>query len=79
MMKISHEKLAAMWTVVKAGRKAVEMKYEELEQYRPLFKYVTAREMARLNMNDTRILSFIGTHPDLTRHHVSNKTKISTQ
>ena len=70
MMRIAREKLAATWTVVKGNLQTEEVTYETLEKFRPLFKYVNGREMARLNLLDTKILSFIGTHPDLNRHQV---------
>lgn len=74
MLKIAREKLAATWTVVKAGRLPDEIEYETLEMYRPLFKYINGKEIARLNLSDTKILTFIGTHPDLNRHQVRKKT-----
>ncbi|CAH2099643.1 unnamed protein product [Euphydryas editha] len=76
MMRIAREKLVATWTVVRAGKPTNTISYETLEMYRPLFKYITGREMARLNLKDERILTYIGTHPDLNRHQmgvVANK------
>lgn len=70
MMKIAREKLAATWKVVKGDRKTIEIPHWTLEMYRPLFKYLDGREMARLNLSDPRILTFIGTHAELTRHQV---------
>ncbi|XP_053601740.1 uncharacterized protein LOC128670248 [Plodia interpunctella] len=70
MLKIAQEKLAATWTVVKNGRRPDRISHATLEAYRPLFKYVNGREIARLNLSDSRILKYIGTHPDLTRHQV---------
>ncbi|XP_031769959.2 uncharacterized protein LOC113523026 [Galleria mellonella] len=70
MMKIGREKLAATWTVVKAGNKPSSISYQTLEMYRPLFKYLNGREIARLNLSDDRILMYIGTHADLNRHQV---------
>ncbi|KAJ8734950.1 hypothetical protein PYW08_014200 [Mythimna loreyi] len=70
MMRVAHEKLAATWDVVRGTRMASEITYETLERFRPLFKYINGREMARLNLSDDKILSFIGTHPDLNRHQV---------
>ncbi|CAD0195370.1 unnamed protein product [Chrysodeixis includens] len=70
MMKIAREKLAATWTVVKGSTPTEAITYEVLEKYRPLFKYLTGKEMAKLNLTDERILSYIGTHPDLSRHQV---------
>ncbi|XP_037964482.2 uncharacterized protein LOC119691306 [Plutella xylostella] len=70
MMKISLEKLTALWTVVKNGRHPVDISVRTLELYRPLFKYVNAREMARLNLSDPKIVLYLGTHPDLNRHQV---------
>lgn len=72
MMKISREKLAETWKVVKNGTPTYELTHEFLELYRPLFKYVNAKEMTRLNLLDTRILHYVGTHPDLNRHQVSS-------
>ncbi|CAH0406098.1 unnamed protein product [Chilo suppressalis] len=70
MMKIEKEKLRAMWTVVKGNRKTKQIPYHELELFRPLFKHLSGREIARLNMSDDRILVYIGTHADLDRHQV---------
>ncbi|KAJ8733864.1 hypothetical protein PYW07_014415 [Mythimna separata] len=70
MMRVAREKLAATWEVVKGSTPTDEVPYETLEKFRPLFKYITGREMARLNLSDDKILSFIGTHPDLNRHQV---------
>ncbi|KAM3958241.1 uncharacterized protein ACR2FA_007684 [Aphomia sociella] len=70
MMKLGREKLAATWTVVKGDRKTETISYETLEMYRPLFKYLNGREIARLNLSDDRILTYIGTHADLNRHQV---------
>lgn len=70
MMKIAREKLAATWRVIKVGKPTNTVSYETLEMYRPLFKYITGREIARLNLSDERILNYIGTHPDLNRHQV---------
>ncbi|KAH9638941.1 hypothetical protein HF086_005022 [Spodoptera exigua] len=68
MMTVEREKLAATWYVVKGSTPTVNITYETLEKFRPLFKYVNAREIARLNLSDDRILSYVGTHPDLSRH-----------
>ncbi|KAI5642291.1 hypothetical protein NE865_05653 [Phthorimaea operculella] len=70
MMRITNDKLAMLWTVMKHGRPTSEITYEELEMYRPLFKYVNAREIGRLNLTNTKILNFVGTHADLDRHQV---------
>ncbi|CAB3245273.1 unnamed protein product [Arctia plantaginis] len=70
MMRIAREKLASTWLVVKGSTPTHEVTYETLEKFRPLFKYINGKEMARLNLLDKRILSFIGTHPDLSRHQV---------
>ncbi|XP_050553243.1 uncharacterized protein LOC118262230 isoform X2 [Spodoptera frugiperda] len=70
MMKVEREKLAATWHVVKGSTPTQNISYEVLEKFRPLFKHVNAREIARLNLSDDRILSYIGTHPDLNRHQV---------
>lgn len=70
MMRIPREKLAATWNVVKGSTPTQKVPYSTLEMYRPLFKYITGREMARLNLSDNKILSFIGTHPELNRHQV---------
>ncbi|XP_034824147.1 uncharacterized protein [Maniola hyperantus] len=70
MMKIAREKLAATWNVVKAGRDTIHISHLTLELYRPLFKYINGREIARLNLSDERILTYIGTHADLDRHQV---------
>lgn len=70
MMKIAREKLAATWSVVKGTTPTEAITYETLEKYRPLFKYLNGKEMAKLNLTDDRILSYIGTHPDLSRHQV---------
>ncbi|XP_050352552.1 uncharacterized protein LOC126774931 [Nymphalis io] len=70
MMKIAREKLAATWLVVRQGKPTRMISHNTLELYRPLFKYVTGREMARLNLSDERILTYIGTHADLDRHQV---------
>ncbi|XP_045530069.1 uncharacterized protein LOC123717864 [Pieris brassicae] len=70
MMKLPKEKLTAMWDVVKGRRKTIDISYETLEKYRPLFKYINGKEIARLNLSDPKILSFIGTHAELDRHQV---------
>ncbi|XP_052747526.1 uncharacterized protein LOC112052924 [Bicyclus anynana] len=70
MMKIAREKLAATWNVVKAGRETRDISHRTLELYRPLFKYINGREIARLNLSDDRILTYIGTHAELDRHQV---------
>ncbi|XP_072936212.1 uncharacterized protein [Epargyreus clarus] len=70
MLKISREKLAMTWIVVKGSNDTIHVSPEVLEMYRPLFKHINAREMARLNLLDDRILNYIGTHPDLDRHQV---------
>lgn len=70
MMKIAREKLAATWGVVKAGRATMDISHLTLEMYRPLFKYINGREIARLNLSDERILTYIGTHAELDRHQV---------
>ncbi|XP_026726324.1 uncharacterized protein LOC113492837 isoform X2 [Trichoplusia ni] len=70
MMKIAREKMAATWSVVKGSTPTEAIPYETLERYRPLFKYLNGKEMAKLNLSDSRILSYIGTHPDLSRHQV---------
>lgn len=70
MLKISRSKLDATWNLIKEGRHDSEIPYETLALYRPLFKYVNGKEMARLNLSDDRILTFIGTHPDLNRYQV---------
>lgn len=74
MMKVAREKLVATWTVVKGNHLAEEITYQTLEMYRPLFKYINGREIAKLNLSDERILSYIGTHADLDRHQVFDKT-----
>ncbi|KAJ2943868.1 hypothetical protein O0L34_g8194 [Tuta absoluta] len=70
MMLITRDKLAMLWTVMKNDRSTSDITYEELEMYRPLFKYVNAREIGRLNLRDTKILNFVGTYADLDRHQV---------
>lgn len=70
MMNVAREKLAATWEVVKGDRKTVEIPHWTLEMYRPLFKYLNGREMAKLNLSDPKILSFVGTHAELNRHQV---------
>ncbi|XP_028164464.1 uncharacterized protein LOC114355694 [Ostrinia furnacalis] len=70
MMKIAKEKLAATWAVVKGNNLPIEISSIVLEMYRPLFKYLNGKEMARLNLSDEKILTFIGTHSDLDRHQV---------
>lgn len=70
MMKVAREKLSATWDVIKGNRKTVEIPHWTLEMYRPLFKYLNGREMAKLNLSDTKILTFIGTHAELSRHQV---------
>ncbi|KOB71240.1 Phosphate binding protein, partial [Operophtera brumata] len=70
MMKIAREKLVATWEVVKRGLQTVQITHKTLEMYRPLFKYINGREIAKLNLSDERILSYIGTHADLDRHQV---------
>lgn len=75
MMKIAREKLAASWTVVKGNRYPEEISFKVLQMYRPLFKYLSGREIARLNLNDTNILTYIGTHAELDRHQVSSWKK----
>ncbi|XP_047523419.1 uncharacterized protein LOC125061840 [Pieris napi] len=70
MMKLPKEKLTAMWNVVKGRRKTIDISYETLQRYRPLFKYISGKEIARLNLSDPKILSFIGTHAELDRHQV---------
>lgn len=71
MMKIAREKLVATWLVVRGDLKTSDVPYETLEYFRPLFKYLSGREMAKLNLSDTRILMYIGTHSGLNRHQVS--------
>ncbi|XP_059049440.1 uncharacterized protein LOC131844543 [Achroia grisella] len=70
MMKIGREKLAATWTVVKGNNSSDSISYQTLEMYRPLFKYLNGREIARLNLSDDKILMYVGTHADLNRHQV---------
>ncbi|OWR49710.1 hypothetical protein KGM_213954 [Danaus plexippus plexippus] len=70
MMKIAREKIAVTWTIVKGNRSTNEITSDVLELYRPLFKYINGREIARLNLSDERILTYIGTHSDLDRHQV---------
>ncbi|XP_047037171.1 uncharacterized protein LOC124642652 [Helicoverpa zea] len=70
MMRLAREKLAATWYVVKGTTPTNKITFETLEKFRPLFKYVNGREMANLNLSDNKILSFIGSHPDLNRHQV---------
>ena len=70
MMKIAREKLVATWQVVRGRNRTIDITYETLERYRPLFKYINGREMARLNLSNDRILSYIGTHGGLNRHQV---------
>ncbi|KAL0849943.1 hypothetical protein ABMA28_011866 [Loxostege sticticalis] len=70
MMRIAKEKLVATWTVVKGNRHPIEITPRILEQYRPLFKYLNGNEIAKLNLTDERILTYIGTHADLDRHQV---------
>ncbi|CAG9782812.1 unnamed protein product [Diatraea saccharalis] len=70
MMNIAKEKLVATWLVVRGDFETHEVPYQVLAKYRPLFKYVSAREIARLNLSDERILSFVGTHTELDRHQV---------
>ncbi|XP_061709548.1 uncharacterized protein LOC133519548 isoform X2 [Cydia pomonella] len=70
IMKLPQEKLSAMWNVVLNGRRPSEITYKTLEIYRPLFKYLSGQQMAQLNLTDPRIVNYIGTHPQLTRHQV---------
>ncbi|XP_021181855.3 uncharacterized protein LOC110370396 [Helicoverpa armigera] len=70
MMRLAREKLAATWFVVKGTTPNNKITFETLEKFRPLFKYVSGREMSNLNLSDNKILSFIGSHPDLNRHQV---------
>lgn len=70
MLKIALEKFAATWDVVKGKRSPIEITFQTLELYRPLFKYINGREIARLNLSDERILQYVGTHPELNRHQV---------
>ncbi|XP_013167341.1 PREDICTED: uncharacterized protein LOC106117527 isoform X2 [Papilio xuthus] len=70
MMNIAREKLAATWTVVKENKPNEEITIQTLELYRPLFKYLNGKEIAKLNLTDNRILIYIGTHADLNRHQV---------
>jgi hypothetical protein len=70
MMKLEREKLAATWDVVKGDSETNEISYTVLELYRPLFKYLSGREISRLNLSDERILTYVGTHADLDRHQV---------
>ncbi|CAK1548615.1 unnamed protein product [Leptosia nina] len=69
-MKIPREKLSALWNVVKDKRNPLNISYETLAKYRPLFRYLSGKEIARLNLSDSKILSYIGTHADLDRHQV---------
>ncbi|CAH2068941.1 unnamed protein product, partial [Iphiclides podalirius] len=75
MMNIAREKLAATWTVVKDNKRTDEVTIETLELYRPLFKYLNGKEIAKLNLTNPRILVYVGTHAELNRHQV-NKTSI---
>ncbi|CAG4963574.1 unnamed protein product [Parnassius apollo] len=70
MMKIAREKLAATWIVVKGQKRTDQITYQTLEMYRPLFKYLNGKDIAKLNLSDTRILRYIGTHAGLDRHQV---------
>ncbi|XP_075978869.1 uncharacterized protein LOC142978339 isoform X2 [Anticarsia gemmatalis] len=70
MMRIPREKLMVTWAVVKGSTPTEKISIAVLEQFRPLFKYVNGKEMARLNLLDNKILSYLGTHPDLNRHQV---------
>ncbi|CAH0722825.1 unnamed protein product, partial [Brenthis ino] len=70
MMKIAREKLVATWNVVRGSQPTNTITIQTLEMYRPLFKYINGREIARLNLSDDRILSYIGTHDGLDRHQV---------
>ncbi|XP_048006349.1 uncharacterized protein LOC125241774 isoform X2 [Leguminivora glycinivorella] len=70
IMKLPQEKLRTMWDVVLNGRQPREITYKTLEVYRPLFKYLSGQQMAELNLSDPRIVSYIGTHPELTRHQM---------
>ncbi|KPJ13762.1 hypothetical protein RR48_10946 [Papilio machaon] len=70
MMNIAREKLAATWTVVKENKPNEEITIQTLELYRPLFKYLNGKEIAKLNLTDNRILTYIGTHAELNRHQV---------
>ncbi|XP_063547409.1 uncharacterized protein LOC134754880 [Cydia strobilella] len=70
MMKLPQEKLSAMWDVVLNGRKPSDITYKTLEIYRPLFKYLSGQQIAQINLSDPRIVNYIGTHPELTRHQV---------
>ncbi|CAG9576060.1 unnamed protein product [Danaus chrysippus] len=74
MMKIAREKIAVTWTVVKGNRSTEEITSDVLELYRPLFKYINGREIARLNLSDESILTYIGTHSDLDRHQALGKS-----
>ncbi|XP_013148382.1 PREDICTED: uncharacterized protein LOC106110960 [Papilio polytes] len=70
MMNIAREKLAATWTVVKENKPNEEISIQTLELYRPLFKYLNGKEIAKLNLTDNRILTYVGTHAELNRHQV---------
>ncbi|XP_004922974.3 uncharacterized protein LOC101739572 isoform X1 [Bombyx mori] len=70
MLQIPLEKLVATWYVVKQDRPTSTISYRVLELYRPLFKHLSGREMAKLNLSDERIVYYIGTHLDLNRHQV---------
>ncbi|CAK1600099.1 unnamed protein product [Parnassius mnemosyne] len=70
MMKIAREKLAATWAVVKGKQRSDQITHQTLELYRPLFKYLSGKEIAKLNLSDQRILTYIGTHAELDRHQV---------
>ncbi|XP_050673239.1 uncharacterized protein LOC126971126 [Leptidea sinapis] len=68
MLILPREKLAMTWFIVKGKTHAIDVTYETLARFHPLFKYVGGKEIARLNLSDPRILNYIGTHPDLDRH-----------
>lgn len=70
MMKVAREKLSATWEVIKGNRDTKEIPHWTLEMYRPLFKYLNGREIAKLNLSDPKILTYIGTHAELNRHQV---------
>ncbi|KAI8430098.1 hypothetical protein MSG28_000519 [Choristoneura fumiferana] len=54
-----------------AGRKqGQQITIDVLEKYRPLFKHLNGKQIARLNLTDDRIVTYIGTHPELNRHQV---------
>ncbi|VVC93026.1 unnamed protein product [Leptidea sinapis] len=51
MLILPREKLAMTWFIVKGKTHAIDVTYETLARFHPLFKYVGGKEIARLNLS----------------------------